>query len=65
MNKQTMLEELENIRFKSMSEGKFPTDLNQFSRFCELLNAIIERLPDDSADEGMPAESDTQMRGEG
>lgn len=49
VNKQAILEELDEIRFKSMSEGKFPIDLDQFHRFCELLKAIVDRLPDDPA----------------
>jgi hypothetical protein len=51
MDKQTMLAELEEIRIYAMSKGQFPTDLNQFSRFCELLNAIIDRLPDEPVED--------------
>ena len=60
MNKQTMLKELEEIRIYAMSKGQFPTDLNQFSRFCELLNAIIERLPDDQVVDESPENNDKE-----
>ena len=59
MDKQTMLEELDDILIMADSKGRFPTDLSQLRRFFEVLKGIIERLPDDPAEDA-PAESDDQ-----